>query len=189
MDSLEDLSRRQAETQNQLEPTRARPQPWFVGGGARLTGVIVVVVGLLIATRVASTLWMAGAAWDWWTHRPAPPTPAPVLIWRSPAERPLPAEGIAAKAIGDEAHWIIADDYPADSIRREETGTVRIRWLIDDRGRVRQCGILESSGYPRLDDAACRAISTRARYRPARDATGRAIETTRQRTVRWQLPI
>lgn len=62
MDPLEDLSRRHGRVQNQIDPTRARPQPWFVGGGSRLMIVVVSIVAVLVVIRAVSTIWMVEEA-------------------------------------------------------------------------------------------------------------------------------
>lgn len=187
-DDLEDLARRQARAQNGLDPSHARPQPWFVGSGRRLMWLIVTLVAVLVALRGVTTWWLAQDAWAWWTHRP-PARVAPPPITRAepaPAALPLPPGAIAPT--GNAAEWISADDYPIESIRREEQGKSLVRWVVDPDGRVRRCGTVSSSGFPRLDAAACAAIIRNARYAPARDASGRAIATTAQRRVVWLLP-
>ena len=259
-----------------LDPTRARPQPWFVGNGRGLMIGVLAVVGLLIVLRALSMLWLAEAAWSWAisTDRreavpaAAPPAPPPgpdlhdwirpadyppaalaarqegavelgwevardgrvvacrvirgsghdvlddavcpllreraryrtvglggrqdlrrfsaVYRWRLP---PLPDGRVAVPARGvDEAAWITPNDYPPLSIRDDEQGVVRIRWTIGTDGRVHDCRATESSGYLRLDRAACAAITYRGRYRPARDAQGRAVATEKSRRVAWRLP-
>ena len=65
MDDLEDLARRTATPQNGFDPTRARPEPWFVGSSPRLMIVVVTVVALLIVVRFASMVWLIEDAWQW----------------------------------------------------------------------------------------------------------------------------
>ena len=81
--------------------------------------------------------------------------------------------------------WITADDYPAASLRANQQGTVRIGWSVGAQGRAFDCRILESSGYPRLDQAACKAILRRARYRP--EPVGLSPRNYTRRVV-WRLP-
>ena len=110
---------------------------------------------------------------------PAPPPPAP------------PAPPVVSKASeprGNPADWITTDDYPPSSIRAEEEGTTVIKWTINAQGRVENCVTTESSGSNALDQAACRALTRRARYTPATDAAGNPIATTQTRRVRWTLP-
>ncbi|MFL0585810.1 energy transducer TonB [Sphingomonas olei] len=110
---------------------------------------------------------------------PAPPPPAP------PAP---PVVSKAAGAKGNPADWITTDDYPPSSIRAEEEGTTVIKWTINAQGRVENCVTTESSGSNALDQAACRALTRRARYTPATDAAGNPIATTQTRRVVWKLP-
>jgi protein TonB len=48
--------------------------------------------------------------------------------------------------------------YPSLSRRLREQGTVLLRVLVSAGGEPKQIQLLKSSGYPRLDDAALRAV-------------------------------
>lgn len=93
-----------------------------------------------------------------------------------------------AKAEVEAQYWISSDDYPLEAMRNEWQGTSAIEWTIDRHGRAVDCHTTSSSGYKVLDDAACNAITSNARYIPARDAQGRRIEMTSRRRVVWRLP-
>lgn len=108
---------------------------------------------------------------------PAPPPPAPSNVVSK-----------AAGAKGDEAQWVTVDDYPPSSIRSGEEGTSAIAWTINAAGRAENCHTTSSSGSEALDQAACRAITRRARYSPALNAAGQAIAVTKSRRVTWKLP-
>jgi TonB family protein len=45
-------------------------------------------------------------------------------------------------------------DYPSESVKLGEQGTVRLRFKTTDSGALGDVEILQSSGYPRLDEAA-----------------------------------
>lgn len=45
-------------------------------------------------------------------------------------------------------------DYPAESVKLGEQGTVRLRFQTTDNGTLGDVEILQSSGYSRLDEAA-----------------------------------
>lgn len=187
MDDLEDLSRRAARAQNGADPTRARPDPWFVGSNARLAAVVIGVVALLIVARLITSVWMIEEVWTWWRHRPAPTQHQQSAGFR--ADQSPPAQvGKAAAARGDEREWITADDYPAEAMLAGEQGRTGITWTIGVDGRVRDCHVVSSSGYPRLDAAGCIALTRRARYNPARDLEGRPIATRKSRSIVWKLP-
>ncbi|GIL07264.1 MAG: hypothetical protein BroJett031_37840 [Betaproteobacteria bacterium] len=55
--------------------------------------------------------------------------------------------------------------YPPLSRRLGERGLVVVRVLIDEHGRPVEAAVSVSSGFPRLDDAAVRAVRA-ARFRP-----------------------
>ncbi len=56
-------------------------------------------------------------------------------------------------------------DYPLASKRLGEQGKVTLRLLIDEKGHAERVEIQQSSGYPRLDEAA-RAAILRAAFKP-----------------------
>jgi protein TonB len=55
--------------------------------------------------------------------------------------------------------------YPRESSRRREYGTVVLRVLVDPEGRAAQIQVERSSGFQRLDDAARQAVE-KALFRP-----------------------
>jgi protein TonB len=52
----------------------------------------------------------------------------------------------------------VVPHYPPLSVRRREEGSVSLRVLVDDRGRVSDVRVEETSGYSRLDESAMHAI-------------------------------
>lgn len=94
----------------------------------------------------------------------------------------------AARARNDMAGWVTTDDYPTADARAGHTGTVRFRLAIDAGGRVTDCTITQSSGYPGLDAATCRNVNKRARFDPATDAAGERIAGNYAGTIRWVIP-
>ncbi len=61
--------------------------------------------------------------------------------------------------------------YPATSRRQGEEGTVRLRVLVDERGRPTDVNVLNSSGFSRLDQAAVDAVK-RWRFAAATNGSG-----------------
>ncbi len=78
-------------------------------------------------------------------------------------------------------------DYPAAAFQSGIQGSLRTRYTIDTRGRVSRCEILETSGSPLLDATTCRLVMQRYRYRPARDAEGRATTDIITERHHWEL--
>ncbi len=66
-------------------------------------------------------------------------------------------------------------DYPEAPFRAHIGGTVWVRYIVNVRGRVEQCGIQRSSGNAELDDTTCRLIIERFRFKPKRNAQGKPV--------------
>jgi TonB family protein len=94
----------------------------------------------------------------------------------------------ATRALANLASYISDADYPAAAIRAGEQGTVRFRLWIGTNGLVSDCRIEASSGSAALDEATCRIMRARARFTPAHDANGNAVEDTISSRIRWVLP-
>jgi TonB family protein len=93
-----------------------------------------------------------------------------------------------AKPIGGFAVWLNDNDYPDKAIRNEESGTVVAFLKIGADGRAVGCAVADSSGSKELDEQTCAIFGRRARYDPAIDAEGKAIEGLCAVRVRWVLP-
>ena len=71
-------------------------------------------------------------------------------------------------------HEVTAADYPVDSLPAQEVGTARVDYLVGIDGTVSEPMVTQSSGSPRLDQAAITIVS-RWRFRPATE-NGRPVE-------------
>jgi TonB family protein len=98
----------------------------------------------------------------------------------SPAER--------ARALEPLASHFSDRDYPEASQRRQAEGVTHFSLEIDARGAPSRCIIDYSSGDADLDRATCDIVMSRARFRPARDGSGRPVPDRVSRRVRWVLP-
>jgi TonB family protein len=65
---------------------------------------------------------------------------------------------------------------------------VRLRYIVDEAGKIVQCEVEVSSGVPALDAAACRAMPGRYTFSPARDPGGVAHRVVRTQSVGFQTP-
>ena len=83
---------------------------------------------------------------------PAPPPPPP------PAPKTIPASAV---------QYLVAPvvEYPRLSRRANEQGRVMVRVYIDEAGLPRNVQISQSSGHPRLDEAAVAAVQ-KTRFKP-----------------------
>jgi protein TonB len=124
--------------------------------------------------------------------QPNIPPPAPVIRIVPPAAPPAPPpprftpKGAVPK--GNPGSWATTDDYPSRAQRAEKEGVTRFTVQVSPEGRVTSCSVTGSSGTPELDDAACRAISRRARFTPATNGEGQPVAGTYSNSVRWQIP-
>ena len=91
----------------------------------------------------------------------------------------------ATPAVAITSHVLTAADYPAESIRLMEQGTVAVRFQISEAGDVSECTVTTGSGQPRLDDAAC-AFVRRWKYQPA-TLDGKAVSIASSVNVVFQL--
>ena len=105
----------------------------------------------------------------------APLTAPPSLARPASARHPL-------------AYYINSGDYPYEAQRRGQHGIVRYEMTIGTDGIPTSCRVIGSSGSPSLDEATCRVMRTRARFRPARDAAGNPAEDVIRHYVTWVLP-
>ncbi len=111
------------------------------------------------------------------TAPPAPPPP------------PKPALQARAQERGNSSSWVTTEDYPSRALREGTEGVSGVAWDVDATGKVVNCHVTASSGSPELDDAACKNITRRGRYKPALDSAGTAIASSGfSRRVRWQIP-
>lgn len=69
-------------------------------------------------------------------------------------------------------------DEPAALREAGIGGTVSVSYRVGVDGRVTDCAIEKSSGYPALDSTTCRLIEQRFRYKPALDDEGRPVPST-----------
>lgn len=86
-------------------------------------------------------------------------TPPPAAVAIAPAPPPAPAHAPVRIApsirIGTDCP---EPPYPAASRRLEETGKVRVRYLVDVDGRILKAEVEGSSGHRRLDDSVVQAL-------------------------------
>ncbi|MEL6542805.1 MAG: TonB family protein [Pseudomonadota bacterium] len=105
-----------------------------------------------------------------------------------PIALPVLPDPIAAVPKGNPGSWIMERDYRANWIRQELSGVAAFTLNIDARGKVTDCTITRSTGHDVLDGATCRLLTRRARFDPARNATGDKVAGTYSSSVAWKIP-
>ncbi|MGD0143097.1 MAG: energy transducer TonB [Rhizomicrobium sp.] len=84
------------------------------------------------------------------------------------------------------AHTATPEDYPPLSVALAEHGRVMIGMLVREDGTVGDVKVLQSSGFPRLDEASVDIATQRWRYSPA-VKEGKPVECRLQAYVSWSL--
>jgi protein TonB len=110
-----------------------------------------------------------------------------------PAETPIeqsataisaaPVDGAPAQELKTSAR--VEPTYPSASRRAGEEGTVRLKVLVDERGRPQQVQVARGSGFARLDSAAIEAVK-KWRFVAATDGT-KAIAAWTQVAITFKL--
>lgn len=77
-------------------------------------------------------------------------------------------------------------EYPRQSQRNEEQGTVTIRFLVGANGVVKSSEILKSSGFRELDKAAQRSIGSCNKFKPGIE-NGQPVESYATVAYEWRL--
>jgi len=99
---------------------------------------------------------------------------------------PLPPAG--ARPMGRSGDWVTTNDYPARDLREGNQGITGFRLTIGTDGRVQACTVTRSSGFRGLDDATCRNLTRRARFKPATDGNGTPVVGEYANNIRWVIP-
>jgi len=76
-------------------------------------------------------------------------------------------------------------EYPPASLRAEETGVVRLAFLIDVDGKVLESKVERSTGYRRLDEAARRALGL-CKFKPA-TVNGKPEKSWARMEYEWKI--
>lgn len=84
--------------------------------------------------------------------------------------------------------WATYNDYPPQSLARGEYGTVRFTLTIDTTGKADGCYVTWTSGFAALDQYSCAIFLRRARFKPAQDASGKAIRGLYSNRFSWIIP-
>lgn len=119
-----------------------------------------------------------------------PPPPSPDTITRTSPD-PKPRETIAHRPTRTPPQINAGKncpepEYPSLSLRLGERGTVVLQFLIGVSGRVRDSKVVQSSGHPRLDEAARRSLS-RCHFVPGTE-DGQPIQSWAKLQYTWRIP-
>jgi protein TonB len=105
-----------------------------------------------------------------------PPSPAPAAVSTAPVSKPASPKEMPSASV----RYLVQPPqvYPRVSRELGETGVVKLRLLIDEQGRLKSIDVVQSSGYPRLDQQALSNMR-QARFQPYVDnGVPREVATT-----------
>lgn len=123
------------------------------------------------------------------TVRTPPPVFNPVPVAAPPPPPPPPAiPASRAAPRSNPGSWLSDADYPSRAQREERSGTAGFRLEIGADGRVTNCTVTSSTGHSDLDEATCRLLPKRARFKPAIGSDGHPTADTYNGRITWRLP-
>ncbi|PEQ10415.1 energy transducer TonB [Novosphingobium sp. PC22D] len=93
--------------------------------------------------------------------------------------------GVASKPVKIAGDINSARDYPHETRDLRIGGEVIVALTVGADGAVKDCRVVKASRDARADRITCRLAVERFRFRPARDAQGRAVESTYGWRQRW----
>lgn len=83
----------------------------------------------------------------------------------------------------DPAKWVMPKDLPTNPTSIA-TSPVGYTVAVGKNGRVTRCTVTSSSSAPDVDAAVCKALTKRARFKPATDLRGRRLDDVYSNRVR-----
>jgi TonB family protein len=112
--------------------------------------------------------------------QPSQPEAEPIP---EPSAAPIPTA--FARPANNPGSWVTTNDYPSRALGDGREGTTSFLLTVNAQGGVTDCAVTQSSGHTDLDEAACSALSRRARFERA--PVGTPDRGYRNR-VSWRIP-
>jgi hypothetical protein len=81
--------------------------------------------------------------------------------------------------------WIRGTDFPRTRETANHHGMAVMSYTIGTSGAVDSCSVVQIDGMLSFGEAACHALMSRARFRPAHDSQGHPLQAGRIQRVRW----
>lgn len=100
----------------------------------------------------------------------------------------LAAQTRPVTPIGSPGDWVTTSDYPSKAVMGGYNGLIQFRLDLDATGKILGCHILARTNPDEFADAACRALTRRARFEPALDAAGKPMKSFYINSIRFVMP-
>lgn len=94
---------------------------------------------------------------------------------------------LATRATANLAELITDRDYPTVALTQGQSGTVGFVLLINEKGRVADCTVTQTSGIASLDAQSCALLTERAQFTPAMDVDGKPARDAVSARILWQV--
>lgn len=104
-----------------------------------------------------------------------------------PGSRDEPPPGLARDLDGSLSGLLSADDYPDSALYFGDQGSVKVALLVDERGLVADCTVVDTSSVAALDAQTCALIKQRARFKPAQGDDGKPAKSATTATITWRM--
>lgn len=96
---------------------------------------------------------------------------------------------VRAQPITSPGTWMTDNDYLRHLAERGMRGIVNFRLMIDAEGGVTACHIQQSTRPAEFDQAVCKGLTRRAKFKPARDADGQPMPSFYRNSVRFMIGV
>jgi TonB family protein len=91
-----------------------------------------------------------------------------------------------ADASGSMVGIFSSSDYPGIALQKSEEGSVGIVMLIDEKGKIAECVVTETSGVAALDAQVCSIIAQRAKFKPAIGPDLKPAKDSYRQRITWK---
>lgn len=98
-----------------------------------------------------------------------------------------PPPGLSRDLDGTLSGLLSADDYPDSAVFFGDQGTVKVALLVDERGLVADCTVVDTSSVAALDAQTCALVKQRARFKPAQGDDGKPAKSATTATITWRI--
>ncbi len=79
------------------------------------------------------------------------------------------------------------DDYPSQAVIGGQSGIAKIVALVDEKGHMADCTIVETSGFAALDAQTCLIVRQRGKFTAAIGADGQPVKGVFTQRIRWEI--
>jgi TonB family protein len=79
-------------------------------------------------------------------------------------------------------------DYPSQAVMAEQSGTANVVALVDEKGKLADCMVVETSGVAVLDAQTCLVMMTRGKFSAAIGSDGKPAKSIFTQRIRWEMP-